>query len=192
VDIAVETPVSSLGLSHALLGLLLDHPMHPYEMHQHLIQAEALGLVWHLKQGHVYALLAKLEDAGYLESTTELQGTRPPRKVLRLTDAGRDAFATWVSTPVQHGRDFRVEFLAKLFFASQQGSPSVTSLIARQRSACSGWISALVQELDALGPPRRYDRLVLQFRLSQLKAIQAWLDDCEQALSVSAEENIQT
>jgi PadR family transcriptional regulator, regulatory protein AphA len=192
VSIAMETSVTSVGLSHALLGLLLDHPMHPYEMHQHLLQAEALGLVWHLKQGHVYALLTKLEDAGYLESTTELQGTRPPRKVLRLTDAGRDAFAMWVSTPVQHGRDFRVEFLAKLFFASQQGSPAVTSLIARQRAACSNWISALSQELEALGVERRYDRLVLQFRVSQLGAIQAWLDDCEQALSTSAEENIQT
>jgi PadR family transcriptional regulator, regulatory protein AphA len=192
VSIVMETPVSSLGLSHALLGLLLDHPMHPYEMHQQLLQAEALGLVWHLKQGHVYAMLAKLEDAGYLESTTEPQGTRPPRKVLRLTDAGRDAFSTWVSTPVQHGRDFRVEFLAKLFFASQQGSPAVTALIERQRSACSGWISALSQELDALNPTRRFDRLVLQFRLSQLEAIQAWLDDCEQALSTSAQESTQT
>ena len=190
----METPVPSLGLSQALLGLLLEHPMHPYEMHQHLVQAEALGLVWHLKQGHVYALLAKLEDAGYLESTTELQGTRPPRKVLRLTDEGRSAFATWVSTPVEHGRDFRVEFLAKLFFASQQGKRAVSTLIARQRVACAGWIEALSRELERLMSERRYDRLVLQFRLSQLEAIQGWLDECEQALSSggTAEGNNQT
>jgi DNA-binding PadR family transcriptional regulator len=178
----METPVPSLGISLALLGLLLDHPMHPYEMHQHLLQAEALGLVWHLKQGHVYALLAKLEDAGYLESTTEPQGTRPPRKVLRLTEEGRSTFATWVSTPVQHGRDFRVEFLAKLFFAARDGTHAVTSLIAGQRAACSGWISALAHEMEALPTARRYDRLVLQFRLSQLEAIQSWLDECERAL----------
>jgi PadR family transcriptional regulator, regulatory protein AphA len=176
------TPILSLGLTHALLGLLLDHPMHPYEMHQQMLQAEALGLVWHLKQGHLYALLAKLEESGYLASTTELQGTRPPRKMLSLTAEGRKAFNEWVETPVQHGRDFRVEFLAKLFFAGREGPGAVTALISRQRGECSLWIVDLRREISVLDPVRRYDRLVLQFRLSQLEAIQTWLDKCEETL----------
>ena len=61
----------ALGLEHALLGLLRAQPMHAYEMHQQLLRAEALGLVWHLKQGHLYALLANLEVPGYVRSTTE-------------------------------------------------------------------------------------------------------------------------
>ena len=177
------TPIPSLGLTYALLGLLLDHPMHPYEMHQQLLQAEALGLVWHLKQGHLYALLAKLEESGYLVSTTELQGTRPPRKMLSLTAEGRKAFTRWVGTPVQHGRDFRVEFLAKLFFAGREGPGAVTALISRQRVECAVWIAELRREISALDPDRRYDRLVLQFRLSQLEAIQTWLDQCEETLT---------
>ena len=177
------SPIMSLGLTNALLGLLLDHPMHPYEMHQQMLQAEALGLVWHLKQGHLYALLAKLEESGYLVSNTEMQGTRPPRKMLTLTQVGRSAFGEWVSTPVQHGRDFRVEFLAKLFFAAQQGPAAVNTLISHQRVECSVWIADLRREINALEPVRRYDRLVLQFRLSQLEAIQSWLDQCEQALA---------
>jgi DNA-binding PadR family transcriptional regulator len=156
--------------------------MHPYEMHQQMLQAEALGLVWHLKQGHLYALLAKLEESGYLASTTELQGTRPPRKMLSLTAEGRKAFNAWVETPVQHGRDFRVEFLAKLFFAGREGAGAVTALISRQRGECSLWIAELRREISALEPARRYDRLVLQFRLSQLEAIQSWLDKCEETL----------
>jgi PadR family transcriptional regulator, regulatory protein AphA len=176
------TPIPSLGITHALLGLLLDHPMHPYEMHQQMLQAEALGLVWHLKQGHLYALLARLEESAYVVSSTEQQGTRPPRKMLSLTAEGRQAFAQWVGTPVQHGRDFRVEFLAKLFFASREGSSALTILISRQRVECSVWIAELQQEISALDPVRRYDRLVLQFRLSQLEAIQRWLDECEQTL----------
>jgi PadR family transcriptional regulator, regulatory protein AphA len=115
--------------------------MHPYEMHQQMLQAEALGLVWHLKQGHLYALLAKLEESGYLMSTTALQGTRPPRKMLSLTEEGRKAFTEWVGMPVQHGRDFRVEFLAKLFFAGREGPGAVTALISQQRVACSRWIA---------------------------------------------------
>ena len=115
------SPIMSLGLTNALLGLLLDHPMHPYEMHQQMLQAEALGLVWHLKQGHLYALLAKLEESGYLVSNTEMQGTRPPRKMLTLTQVGRSAFGEWVSTPVQHGRDFRVEFLGQALLCRAAG-----------------------------------------------------------------------
>ena len=42
-----------------------------------------------------------------------------PRKMLRLTPRGREAFAEWVRNPVEHGRDFRLEFLAKLYFATQ-------------------------------------------------------------------------
>ena len=176
------TPLPSLGLTNALLGLLLDHPMHPYEMHQQMLQAEALGLVWHLKQGNLYALLAKLEESGYLVSTTELQGTRPPRKMLRLTEEGRKAFTGWARMPVQHGRDFRLEFLAKLFFAGREGPGAVTALISHQRVECSVWIAELQREISALDPVRRYDRLVLQFRLSQLEAIQMWLDQCEETL----------
>jgi PadR family transcriptional regulator AphA len=84
--------------------------------------------------------------------------------------------------PVQHGRDFRLEFLAKLFFAGREGPGAVTSLISHQRVACSAWIAQLQQEISAVDPIRRYDHLVLQFRLSQLEAIQTWLDQCEETL----------
>ena len=179
------TAVPSLGLKYALLGLLLDHPMHPYEMHQQLLEARALGLVWHLKQGHLYAMVASLEEAGYLTSTTESQGTRPPRKVLHLTPEGSSAFATWVATPVAHGRDLRQEFLAKLFFAAQQSPASAVALISQQRASCQGWIRDLGQEIQALEESRRYERLVLQFRLSQVEAVLSWLGQCEQAMEAS-------
>jgi PadR family transcriptional regulator, regulatory protein AphA len=178
----MEPALPSLGLMNALLGFLLDHPMHPYEMHQQLLHAEALGLVWHLNQGNLYAHLAKLEESGYLVSTIELQGTRPPRKMLSLTAEGRKAFTRWVETPVQHGRDFRLEFLAKLFFARRQEPGAATTLISHQRLACARWIAELQEEISALDPDRRYDRLVLQFRLSQLEAVQTWLDQCEETL----------
>jgi PadR family transcriptional regulator AphA len=59
--------------------------------------------------------------------------------MLTLTDEGRKAFTRWVRTPVQHGRDFRVEFLAKLFFAGRDGPGAVAVLVSRQRVACSRW-----------------------------------------------------
>jgi PadR family transcriptional regulator, regulatory protein AphA len=166
------------GVELALLGLLRARPMHAYEMAQQLARGEALGRVWRLKQSHLYALLNKLEAAGYLEGTTEPQGSRPPRRMLHLTPAGEEAFAAWVGAPVRHGRDFRLEFLAKLFFAEHAGPASVTQLIARQRAECERWLSQLLAQSALLGPAQRFDRLVLDFRLSQIEAIVSWLDTC--------------
>lgn len=171
-----------LAMEHALLGLVRQRPLHAYEIHQTLMQAEALGLVWQLKQGQTYALLSRLEDAGYVASTLEAQDARPPRKVLRATPSGEAAFARWLATPVRHGRDFRLEFLAKLFFAAQEPGPVLPALLAAQRAACQELIDQLRARIAAIAPDRPYDRLVLQFRLGQLDATLLWLDECANTL----------
>ncbi|MFN8541329.1 MAG: PadR family transcriptional regulator [Thermomicrobiales bacterium] len=171
-----------LAMEHALLGLVRQRSMHAYEIHQLLTQAEALGLVWQIKQGQTYALLARLEEAGYVASTLEAQDARPPRKILRLTPSGEAAFARWLATPVRHGRDFRLEFLAKLFFAAQEPDSTLSALLAAQRAACREIIAQLNGRIAAVSPDRPYDRLVLQFRLGQLDATLLWLDECAATL----------
>src|SRR5262249_31129028 len=158
---------SSPGLEIALLGLLRAHPRHAYELHQLLQEgAEPLGIIWRLKQGNLYALLAKVEEAGYVVSAVELHGTRPPRKMLQLTPEGRAAFAHWLLIPVEHGRDFRLEFLAKLYFATQAGASTVRDLLKLQRWACERWITELHTQLDACDPERTFERLIFEFRLT--------------------------
>jgi DNA-binding PadR family transcriptional regulator len=172
----VKTP---LAIEHALLGLLRRQPMHAYEMHQYLLQADALGLVWRVKQSRLYALLTRFEEIGYIRGTTEPQGARPPRKVLHLTDAGRAAFERWVVAPVAHGRDFRIEFMAKLFFAQQSGPKAVTALIERQREACRHLLADLRNQASD-SAEQTYNWLVIQFRIGQIEAIMRWLDTCDE------------
>jgi DNA-binding PadR family transcriptional regulator len=173
------------GLEHALLGFLRDAPTHAYDIHARLAQVEALGLVWRLKQGHLYALLARLEEEGYIAGTMQPQGTRPPRRVLSLTAAGREAFAQWLVTPVAHGRDLRLEFLAKLFFAAREGPATVAALVAAQRAQAERWRADLRRQADALPADRRFERVVLGFRGSQIEAILHWLDDCQVAFGAA-------
>src|SRR5215203_4499784 len=123
-----------LTLEHALLGFLRQQGMHAYEIHQTLLRAEALGLVLHLKQSLVYVMLERLEAEGYVTVSLEPQGSRPPRKVLHLTAAGLKAFDIWLIAPVAHGRDFRLEFLAKLYFASQDDPATASTLILHQQA----------------------------------------------------------
>jgi DNA-binding PadR family transcriptional regulator len=164
----------------ALLGLVRREPAHPYELHQRLCDSRALGLVWQLKQAHLYAVVARLEAAGYLTSISEAQPNRPPRKILHLTEQGREAFQHWLREPVRHGRDFRLEFLAKLFFAHQEGPQRTAELIAGQRTACAQRLQELERRIDALPDDQPFERLVLQFRQGQLAATLEWLDLCAQ------------
>ncbi len=166
-----------LTMEHALLGFLVRRPMHAYEMHQTLKETHALGLVWRLKQSQLYALLARLEDAGYITTVTESQGARPPRKIMHLTINGHEAFQHWLRIPVAHGRDFRQEFLAKLYFAQRESSETIAALAEHQQLACQRWLVDL-ETAAARVEPRSYDWLVLQFRIGQVQAILAWLDTC--------------
>ncbi|MBA3943341.1 MAG: PadR family transcriptional regulator [Herpetosiphonaceae bacterium] len=172
-----------LTLEHALLGFLVQRPMHAYEMYQRLQETSELGLVWHLKQSQLYALLGRLEEAGYITTVTEPQGTRPPRKVLHLTPNGRTTFSDWLRTPVVHGRDFRQEFLAKLYFA-EDDPLTVAALLDGQRNACQDWLTDLHAQATATTPEHTYDWLVLQFRIGQMEAISAWLDTCALTLAL--------
>ena len=178
---------SPLSYEYALLGFLSNRPMHAYEIHQRLRKAGGLRLIWTVKQGQLYALLARLEDEGYIVSTLEPQEGRPPRKMLSLTCEGETAFARWMVEPVQRPRQFRQEFLAKLFFASKAGAETLRTLTAGQRDASSLLLDDLQRQVDAVPNDRPYERQVYRLRAVQTEAHLVWLDECEQALAPKAE-----
>lgn len=178
-----------LTVEHALLGFLRRQPMYGYEIHQRLLESAEMGLVWSVKQSMLYALLARMEDEGYLSSSLEHQGARPSRKILALTAAGEAAFLSWVRSPVTHGRDFRIEFLAKLYFACAEGRAEAQALIAAQRAPSSLRRDELRARAESLSDQRSYDWLVLSYRLGQLDATLAWLDLCSAWVRSSADGN---
>jgi DNA-binding PadR family transcriptional regulator len=169
-------PVTPLTIEWSLLGLLAERPMHGYELHQQLTEPAGLGLVWRIKQSQLYALLTRLEERGYLQVTLEPQEARPPRKIHALTPAGQQALAEWLSAPVQHGRDFRMEFLAKVYFTQRQEAGVLTALCAKQTAACQAWEAELQAILDTL-EPASYEALVYRFRLGQVQAMREWLEE---------------
>ena len=171
-----------LTLEYALLGFLRAGPAHAYEIHQRMAQTEVVGLVWRLKQRQLYALLEWLEAEGYVEGTTEPQGNRPPRRVLTLTPSGEARFCQWLGQPVDHGRDLRQEFMAKLYFAHLEGAATVNALIERQQQVCQRRLSGFQRQLATIPAERPLDRLVWQFRQDQMTMILQWLETCRTLL----------
>lgn len=173
---------SPLTIEHALLGFLRQLPMHGYEIYQRMSDANGLGMVWHLKQSYLYALLAGLEKEGLITTVLEAQGSRPPRKVFHLTEAGQNTFLAWVQHAVEHGRDIRLDFLVKFYFAQREGPELVLRLVAQQRIACQNWLAHQQAVAASLTDERVYEGLVTQFRIGQIEAMLAWLDACEEKL----------
>lgn len=163
-----------LTVEHALLGFLRPGPLHGYELHRRLADPAGLGQVWRLKQAHLYGLLSRLEDEGYLTSRQQAQPTRPARKLFRLTRAGKSAYLNWVQSPVAHGRDIRVDFLVKLYLAEREEPPLTTPLVERQRAALQDWLAAQRAEAEQ-APAGSYAWRVGQFRIGQTEAMLAWL-----------------
>ena len=171
-----------LTIENALSGFLRRQPQHGYAIHQQLSDPTGLGSVWRLKLSQLYALLNKLEEAGYVTTTLQPQESRPPRKLFHLTDSGTAAFLDWVQSPVRHGRSLRLEFLVKLYFARREGSEAVVRLLNAQREQCDEWLATEQEVVNAeLENGREYGRLVHQFRLGQIQAMLVWLDHCEKA-----------
>lgn len=80
-------------LAMAILELLFEKPMHPYEMTQ-LMRDRRVDLRVKLRPGSLYHTVERLEAQQLIEVTdTQRQGRRPERTVYSMTDEGALVFA---------------------------------------------------------------------------------------------------
>lgn len=169
--------IGSLSPEYALLGLLAQQPDHGYELHQRLV-AE-LGQVWHISQSQVYNILKRLETQGDITGTVQEQEKLPSRLFYQLTPTGRARFEAWLNTPTGSSvRAIRVEFITRLYFASQYNQDMVDALINAQVEETSKGLTRLQKMLDGLPPEQVFNRLGLELRINQLSSILEWLEKC--------------
>lgn len=84
--------LTPLGI--AVLELLHEKPMHPYEMAQ-LMRERYVDTRVNVKAGSLYHTVERLQQSGYIEVVdTQRDGRRPERTVYGMTQAGQDAFTT--------------------------------------------------------------------------------------------------
>ncbi len=164
-------------LEQALLGFLVQEPRHGYALHRHAEQE--LGRIWYMGISNIYGTLKELEEMGHVESTLDDQ-QYPPRKVYRVTSAGREAFMTWVREAVPAIRDMRVAFLAKLYFFHTLGLDDVSDLIAAQEAFCRERLGQLMSGASQPGRDQ-FDHLVFEFRRRRIEATLDWLAYCHEA-----------
>lgn len=167
---------------YAILGLLEKQSMHGYEMFQQF-QSGALDQIVHIEMSQMYAFLKKLERLGYIEAQVEAQGVRPPRRVFRLTENGRETFLSWLTTPVERPREIRILFLIKLYFVQSILPAQMPHLIDQEVQACQKFLEHLeAQRLPETnsGDLAFFDHVVLRSRIHQTRALLAWLHELQE------------
>lgn len=87
-------------LALAVLVLLFEKSMHPYEMAATLKQRGKEQSI-KLRYGSLYTVIGQLEREGFIEAAgTERDGGRPERTTYRLTQAGETEMNSWLRSLV--------------------------------------------------------------------------------------------
>ena len=156
-----------------MLGVLAEGPSHGFAIAKQLDSSAELGRVFTVRRPLVYRALDRLVEAGYAEAVSTERGDAGPNRIIhRVTRPGHQRLRRWLSEPVEHVRDLRLEFLLKLALIQRSGKSPV-NLIRDQRTA-------LGSTLRALDDPRSApDDHVELWRQHNAAAAAAYLDDLE-------------
>ncbi len=170
---------------YVILGLLMSHPMHGYELFQHFERGIIHEIV-HLEMSQMYAFLKKLEHLNYIQAQIKTQGTRPPRKTFQITEAGRNTFLAWLPQPVEKPRDIRLLFLLKLYFIERLLPNRTPQLMEQQIQACQRFLN----HLEARQPEQIensdeafFAHVVLRSRIHQTRSLLSWLYELQGELA---------
>ncbi|MCS7285651.1 MAG: DUF4388 domain-containing protein [Anaerolineae bacterium] len=100
-----------------VLGLLIDRPMHGYEILQH-IQAVGIDLWWSVSPAAIYYSLTKLHRQG-LVVEVRTHGEGPERSVYHITDKGLDAFFVRMEEALASQEPTRSDYDLGIFFLNK-------------------------------------------------------------------------
>jgi DNA-binding PadR family transcriptional regulator len=168
---------SELSPKYAIMGFLYLRPMHGYDLHKHI--ETDLHEVWRISQSQAYNILKNLEKDRWITVTLQPQEKRPDREILALTELGKGEFETWLNTPTPgSARAIRVEFITRLFFASNLSENLCSRLIQEQAETIRSDLANLFKRLSALPAEQIFNCMGLDLRIRQLTGVLEWVEDC--------------
>src|ERR1700709_651820 len=116
-------------LSVAALALLVEAPMHPYEMYQEMLKRKDDRHV-KVRPGSLYHTIDRLARHGLAEvAGTDRGGNRPERTTYRVTDAGRSALEQRLTAMLRTPADEYPEFPLALSQAHNLPAEEVVRLL---------------------------------------------------------------
>lgn len=167
---AARRPSNPLAL--AVLALLAEQPMHPYQMSATLRERRKEDSI-KINYGSLYSVVESLRKRGLIEAReTVRQGRRPERTIYAITPSGERMLVDWLSellsTPVKEYPAFE----AALALMPVLPPDEVASLLEHrftQLSLLRKESEALLAKAAAMGLPRMFS-IEAEYHLGQLTA----------------------
>src|SRR5579864_110166 len=164
-------------LALAVLSLLTERPMHPYEMSA-VMRQRGLSSTVKLNFGALYSVIDTLHQLALIASVeTQREGRHPERTIYTTTEAGRAELFDWLRVLVRAPATEYTQFAAGLALIAHLSPSEAVALLDERMHSLSEKIQEQHSELET-GRRRGVDRLFLiedEYRLAQLESESAWV-----------------
>lgn len=175
------------GVAKVILGALHLKPRSGYEIKR--MVDHSTRFFWAASYGQIYPELRRLEKEGLVEGASEPRGGRP-RRVHRLTPAGRAALRDWLRSDAG-AHEVRDERLLKVFFASALPPSEAVELVrAKERGHRRTLERLRAIEAGAPGRDGRVDSplLCLEFGIGLNEWAADWCARAAERIEATAKE----
>ena len=165
-------------LTLAVLNLLSERSMHPYEM-KTLMRERGHDAVIKLKGGSVYDTVERLQRLGFIDTVeTSREGRRPERTVYAINEAGRDELKAWLRDMIARPVNDYPQFAAALaFVVGLQDREEVISELSRRAMALEAQIAAdetMLRSMAKSAIPRIFG-IELEYAQAMRRAEMEWV-----------------
>jgi DNA-binding PadR family transcriptional regulator len=177
----LSTP-KPIPLSYAILALIGEGGASAHDLVDYC--RRGAPAFWTSAPSQLYAEPKRLERLGWVTSTTEPGVTRP-RRVYRLTDAGRRAFRRWASAPAPYA-EIRDQAHVRLLGGDMLDDAEIVASVVAMRDELDRVDDLLAEsERKAAGLPHRERHLLLAQGLGRriVAAYRDWIDEVERELA---------
>jgi len=180
-----------VALEHAILVSLAEKASTGYDLARRF--DKSIGQFWTATHQQVYKVLARMEDAGWLQGTHVAQDGRPDKKVYDLTDAGRDELASWIARPVET-ESTRSDLAVKVRGASYGDPAAVRAEVKRHRDIHSERLEFYLAnekrefpDPSSLTGAKLHQWLVLRGGIGLERGLIDWYDEVLEALTATSD-----
>jgi DNA-binding PadR family transcriptional regulator len=164
-------------LALAVLALLSERPMHPYEMAQTMRERHQEEVI-KLNYGSLYTVVESLQRHELITaSATQRAGNRPERTVYAVTGAGTAELHDWLRELIAVPAKEYPRFEAGISMVGLLPPHDALTVVEQREAAVGEQLTALavlLEKLAGMGLPQ-LAWIELDYRMAMLRAERAWL-----------------
>ena len=164
-------------LALAVLALLSERPMHPYEMAQTMRERHQEEVI-KLNYGSLYTVVESLRNHELITaSATQKAGNRPERTVYAVTEAGTRELHDWLRELIAVPAKEYPRFEAGISLVGLLPPDDALTVVEQRERAVGEQLAALavlLERLAGMGLPQ-LAWIELDYRMAMLRAERTWL-----------------